>query len=95
MNDKDRIENNFTYHPPDENQTSRYNLLRKAGKALAYMIEGFCPPSRERSVALAKLEESIMWANAAIARNENHVPKPTEAEGGHGPDQPQQEGVKP
>jgi len=37
---------------------------------LAFDIEHFCPDSREKSVAITKLEESIMWANAAIARNE-------------------------
>ena len=27
-----------------------------------------CPESREASLAITKLEEAIMWANAAIAR---------------------------
>ena len=33
-------------------------------------IQGECPESREKSLAFTKLEECIMWANAAIARNE-------------------------
>ena len=64
------IENNFTYHSPSGDQAERYQALRGNAKALAYEIEEFCPDSRERSLALTKLEEAIFWANASIARNE-------------------------
>lgn len=36
----------------------------------AKTIQGKCPESREKSLAFTKLEECIMWANAAIFRNE-------------------------
>ena len=42
----------------------------KQTKELAYLIDELCPASREKSLALTKIEESIMWANASIARNE-------------------------
>lgn len=32
-------------------------------------IDPLCPSSRERSLAMTKLEEAVMWANSAIARN--------------------------
>lgn len=65
------IENRFTYHPPkNESQQERYVKLRNEAKELALSIFGACPDSRERSVALTKLEEVIMWANASIARHE-------------------------
>lgn len=64
------IENNFTYHAPKDDQTARYISIREKGKSFARLIEEFCPNSRERSLALTKLEEAVMWANAAIARNE-------------------------
>lgn len=60
----------FTYHKPQEDQPDRYNWLRSEAHHLALAIVGYCPNSRERSLALTKLEEAIMWANAAIARNE-------------------------
>lgn len=63
------IENNFTYHAPSENQVDRYTLLREKGKELAYAIEERVKDSREKSLALTKLEEAIFWANAGIARN--------------------------
>lgn len=65
-----QIENNFTYHAPKEGQTERYQQLRDAGKVLALLINSMTPASREQSVALTKLEEAVMWANAGIARNE-------------------------
>ena len=61
---------NFTYHSPKGNQPARYEELRSMAKELADMILVSCPPSRERSLALTKLEECSMWANASIARNE-------------------------
>jgi len=66
----ERIENNFMYHAPDEEQVKKYHILRFKAKQLAYEFEGLCPDSREKSVAMTKLEEAVMWANAAIARNE-------------------------
>ena len=64
------IEKRFTYHAPKGDQQKRYITLRNKGGELAYDIEHFCPESRERSLAITKLEECIMWANASIARNE-------------------------
>jgi hypothetical protein len=66
----DRITNNFTYHAPVPDQLPRYEQIRKEGKELALLLEVLCPQSRELSLALTKLEEVVMWANAAIARNE-------------------------
>ena len=60
----------FTYHPPKGDQQKRYEELRDCAKGLAKRIASSCPESRERSLAFTKLEESFMWANASIARNE-------------------------
>lgn len=66
----ERIENSFTYHAPKEGQPEKYELLRSKAKELAYLIDELCPNSREKSLAMTKLEESSMWANASVARNE-------------------------
>lgn len=68
--DKAKIENAFTYHAPKDDQPQRYTELRDAGKTLAELMTALCPQSRELSLALTNLEQAIMWANAAIARNE-------------------------
>lgn len=64
------IERNFTYHAPKEGQPAKYVAIRDKAKELAYMIDELCPIAREQSLALTKLEESVFWANAAIARHE-------------------------
>lgn len=66
----EQIENNFSYHVPKEVQSEKYNKLRDKAKELAYLISEVCPNSRERALAITKLEECSMWANAAIAREE-------------------------
>lgn len=63
------LDNNFMYHPPKEGQQAMYEELREEAKKLAARYLDLCPPSRELSVALTELETSVMWANAAIARN--------------------------
>ena len=45
-----------------------YVEIREKAKEFAYLIDRLCPVCRERSTAMTKLEESVMWANAAIAR---------------------------
>jgi len=65
----ERIENAFTYHAPKEGQPEKYACIRARAKALAYLIEESVPDSREKSLAMTKLEEAVMWANAGIARN--------------------------
>ncbi len=67
---KENIEKSYTYHAPKDDQTARYISIREHAKDLAYLIEEFCPDSRERSLAFTKLDECVMWANASIARNE-------------------------
>jgi len=60
----------FTYHSPKDNQPGRYEAIRSKAKELATFVVESCPDSRERSLALTKIEESCFWANASIARNE-------------------------
>lgn len=65
-----KIDNNFSYHKPIGTQAERYELIRAKGKELAELLSAYCPESRELSLAYTNLEQSIMWANASIARNE-------------------------
>jgi hypothetical protein len=64
-----QIDNNFKYHAPKEGQPELYTAIRGKAKELAEMIADSCPGGRERSLAITKLEEVVMWANAAIARS--------------------------
>jgi hypothetical protein len=64
------IENRFVYHQPLGDQAERYVTLREAAKNLAFLILSLTPKSREQSLALTYLEETIYSANAAIARHE-------------------------
>jgi hypothetical protein len=62
--------NRFTYHAPEPSQITRYQEIRDRAFDLAKLIAEDCPPSREKSLAITHLEETVMWANASIARNE-------------------------
>jgi hypothetical protein len=60
----------FTYHPPKEGQAERYEEIRAAGRDFAEIVVGECPTSTERTTAIRKIQEAVMWANASIAVNE-------------------------
>ena len=64
------IEKRFTYHPPKDDQPQRYVKIRETAKELALLIDCCCPASLEKTYAISKLDEAVMWANASIARNE-------------------------
>lgn len=65
----EQIEKNFKYHAPKEGQPEKYVSIRDKAKQLAELVDELCPDSREKSLALTKIEEAVMWANAGIARN--------------------------
>ena len=71
------VERIFTYHPPKGDQAERYVLLRDAAKGLALLIRGSTPISPEQTLAIRKLQECVMFANAAIAINEAGEPEPS------------------
>ena len=64
------LDKRFSYHAPKDDQPDRYVSMRAAGLTVGQAILENTPKSREQSLALTNLEQAIMWANAAIARNE-------------------------
>lgn len=70
MSVQDDIDRAYTYSPPKGDQPQRYVEIRATAKAFAELIAAKCPASRERSLAFTNLEQTVMWANASIARNE-------------------------
>jgi len=64
------LKNIFQHHPPHGDQAERYGEVRRECFDLACRLETLCPPSRERSLALTSLQQTMMWANAAIAITE-------------------------
>lgn len=65
MNEK--IEVWFTYHAPESEQIEHYNALREAAKTFALAIVAHTPPGPDQTVAVRKIREAVMTANASIA----------------------------
>ncbi|MBQ9002240.1 MAG: hypothetical protein IJ087_10345 [Eggerthellaceae bacterium] len=57
----------FRQHNLDRDQVDASDLIRESAENLEAFIVLRCEPSREKSLALTKLEECVMWANKAIA----------------------------
>lgn len=65
--DKADIEVWFTYHTPTPEDIAKYAAIRGAAKVLAQVIVENAPASPDRTVAVRKLRECVMTANASIA----------------------------
>ena len=62
------LENWFTHHPPKSPaEVTVYQEIRNGGRELAELIADECPSGRERDIAIEKVREAVMWANASIA----------------------------
>jgi hypothetical protein len=66
---KAEIDKRFDHHPPSGITASLHEHTRAEYKRLAETLTRTLPESRETSLAFTALEESLMWANASIARN--------------------------
>lgn len=64
-----RIERDFTNHPPvDPESIKTMEHLRSMAKELAGAVIDLCPAGREQSLSLTFIEQGLMFAIAAIAR---------------------------
>lgn len=79
----DRVEWNLTNHAP-ENQTAipRFEAIREVGKDFSHLIIALCPDGRDRSLALTHVEDAVMRAVAAIARDQDGWFEASESSGG-------------
>ena len=69
----EELENNFSYHAPNpdwgEDKRKHHMLARATCLVTAKEIFQLCPDCAERTLAIRKVEEAMMWTNAAIARH--------------------------
>ena len=65
MND---LENRFTYHASKSDDVQKYTEIRKFAKQFAVLVDFACLEGREKDLAITKIEEAVMWANASISR---------------------------
>lgn len=62
------LDRRFRHHPPGAATIPMHEELRREYRMLAGRVADL-GPSREGSLALTALEESLFWANAHVARN--------------------------
>ena len=64
-----QVERNFKTYPLTEDQANQRQEIVIKAKELADFIDQLLEESREKSLAMTKLEEFVFWANAGVARN--------------------------
>lgn len=63
----DPIEDIFTYHAPNIEQSVKYENIREGAKFFAKILVKNMPYCSDQRAAIRKLREAVMTANAAIA----------------------------
>lgn len=67
---KGQYDDLFKHHPPTPERLKKHEALRAQAIQFARVIEELVPSSRERTLTIRALQETLMWANAALAINE-------------------------
>lgn len=65
-----QLTNRFMHHPPKGDQAERYALIRAKILEAAKFVRDNTPLCAEQTRAINALDEAMMFADAAIARNE-------------------------
>jgi hypothetical protein len=69
MMDPDELAHRFAYHPPATSDTvAAHETVRRETGDLSALLNELLPDSREKALAMTRLEEVMMWSNVAIAR---------------------------
>lgn len=69
--DKEKLLRSMTNIKPNENQIKKIEDIRNYYKKVVDGLYQHCNNSRELSIAITKLEESLMWAVKSIVLEEN------------------------
>jgi hypothetical protein len=71
----DELERRFTYHAPrTPERAAEHDAVRQSHLALAKQMAALLPEGREKALVVKSLEESMFWANAAVARQPDEAP---------------------
>lgn len=71
MIDTERIiARDMTNHRPTEATQEKMENVRAAYHSVVDTLEDYCKDSRETSLAITNLEQSLMWAMASLARRD-------------------------
>lgn len=65
----DKLYRSLTNITPTLDQVESIEALRESAKLLGAGIIAWCPPSRECSLAITHLEETVMWAVKSLLVN--------------------------
>jgi hypothetical protein len=63
------IESIFSHHPPKSDEVAAlHDTIRREVRLTATLFDAELPDSPEKTLAIRKLQEAMMYANSAIAQ---------------------------
>lgn len=67
--DSAALSHRFDYHPPGADRARQHEHVRDLIGSMAHELNDRLPEGREKSLVITHLEETMFWANAALARS--------------------------
>lgn len=75
MIEREDLDRRFRFHPATtDDRRIDHETIRGSCGSLARIVNNHVPDGREKALALTKIEEAMMWANAGIARQPAESP---------------------
>jgi hypothetical protein len=71
MISQEELDKIFKYSAPNDKHKEKFSTLTGLWQHVAQIINELCPDSREKSLAITKLDECRFFANAAIVRRDD------------------------
>lgn len=69
MTDEEIVAEFFKYHAPNETTIPKYAAINQAAKNFAEVVLTNCRDGNDRSIAIQRIREARMVANAAVSLN--------------------------
>jgi hypothetical protein len=67
--------NTFEYYKPTEQQIEKMEMLRKAAKDYAYLLEENLNTGPDKTFVLRSLRTLAMWVNVCVTRDTDGQPR--------------------
>lgn len=81
--DTSELVGRLRHHAPDETAQKAHGAWREECLRFALELNRLLPDGREKSLAVTRLEETVMWGSKAVARGALPLePRPAQAETG-------------
>jgi len=65
----EQVNSLLTFDSPKSGQSEKHEQIAEKAKEFALLVNDLCPDTREKKLALVNIQQSVVMANASLARS--------------------------